>query len=555
MAYIIPAITEAAAAGALRGELETLRRLKAGLGPEYAVYHGVHWAAARGGGAAFGEIDFAIVNRDGEVLVVEQKNGALLETGDGLEKKYGANVKSVPAQIARNASAVKGNFRKQNPVARPLRVDCLLYCPDHRVLDVNAAGMDRYRIVDARRRGELADIVAGLLGPGTGADARLAKRVHGFFRQSFEVIPDVHASVDKQQEVFARLNGDLVRNIDRFEQAPRRLRVKGVAGCGKTGVAIHFYERALENGKHPLMLCFNRPLREKLNAVVSDGGVVQTWNGFCGRYLEDCGAPPVYPRGFDQDFWAKTMDRVRERALLNERLDEGWRFDTLIIDEAQDFDPEWIEILKLFLDDDSDILWLEDPNQNIRRTERPLEKGFAGFRADENYRSPRHIAHYIRKALSYEFECVNELPGFPVAVETWEAPEEQPALAAARVAELVRLGFRPDQVTVLTMRGFRNSAMSARDRLGNFTIRRFEDEYDRFGNQKMSDGQIYFDSIHRFKGQEAPAVILCDVDPDPDSLEHWNRLLYCGMTRVAVRLELLANRANPLCAPLIDAAR
>ena len=60
MAYVIPAVTEA---GAHRGELETLRRLKAGLGPEYTVYHGVHWAAARSGGTAFGEIDFAVVNR------------------------------------------------------------------------------------------------------------------------------------------------------------------------------------------------------------------------------------------------------------------------------------------------------------------------------------------------------------------------------------------------------------------------------------------------------------------------------------------------------------
>ena len=99
--------------------------------------------------------------------------------------------------------------------------------------------------------------------------------------------------------------------------------------------------------------------------------------------------------------------------------------------------------------------------------------------------------------------------------------------------------------------------MSERDRLGNFTIRRFEDEYDSCGNRKMSDGQIYFDSIHRFKGQEAPAIILCDVDPDPDPgrVEHWNRLLYCGMTRAAVRLEILADRANPLCAPPIAAAR
>ena len=71
-------------------------------------------------------------------------------------------------------------------------------------------------------------------------------------------------------------------------------------------------------------------------------------------------------------------------------------------------------------------------------------------------------------------------------------------------------------------------------------------EYDLFGNQLTTRGQIIFDSVGRFKGQESPAVILVDVDPDPADQERADRLLFAGMSRATVRLELVTSADNPL---------
>lgn len=57
--------------------------------------------------------------------------------------------------------------------------------------------------------------------------------------------------------------------------------------------------------------------------------------------------------------------------------------------------------------------------------------------------------------------------------------------------------------------------------------------------------------MRRFKGQQAPAVVLVDLDPMPDKLETFNRLLYSGMTRATVRLELLVKADNPLNEPYL----
>ena len=89
MAYIVPSdIGNLAPAGCHEPELATLARLKRELPADYTVFHSVHWTREYKGHTAFGEADFVLLNRSGEGLVVEQKNGHLEESAEGLRKRY-----------------------------------------------------------------------------------------------------------------------------------------------------------------------------------------------------------------------------------------------------------------------------------------------------------------------------------------------------------------------------------------------------------------------------------------------------------------------------------
>ena len=54
---------------------------------------------------------------------------------------------------------------------------------------------------------------------------------------------------------------------------------------------------------------------------------------------------------------------------------------------------------------------------------------------------------------------------------------------------------------------------------------------------------LLFESIRRFKGLQAAAVLLVDVDPRPDR-DVDLKALYCGMSRATVHLEMFAQRDN-----------
>lgn len=85
MARIIPSdLTRLALAGAHGPEIATLAHLRDALPEDYTVFHSVHWTRQYRGHTLYGEIDFVILNRAGQVLCIEQKNGPLEESqGEG----------------------------------------------------------------------------------------------------------------------------------------------------------------------------------------------------------------------------------------------------------------------------------------------------------------------------------------------------------------------------------------------------------------------------------------------------------------------------------------
>ncbi len=223
-----------------------------------------------------------------------------------------------------------------------------------------------------------------------------------------------------------------------------------------------------------------------------------------------------------------------------EPIPEEWQFDAMVVDEGQDFEQEWLEILDLFPRDGADVLWLEDPDQNLQgKAPVMLDDGFVGYRWGLNYRSPQSIAHFILDTLPFRFEPGNDLPGLGVGVHEYTDASEQPKVVTCVIHDLRRLGFLYDDIRVLTCRGVHSSVFSGRDVLGGVSIRRVTQGYDGSGNQVFTEGQLVFDSVRRFKGQQAPAVILVHVDPRSDRIAEEQRVLYCGMTRATVRLDVL----------------
>ncbi|MBI5330390.1 MAG: ATP-binding domain-containing protein [Betaproteobacteria bacterium] len=526
--------------GAAGREIETLARLGAALPDAYTVYHAVHWTNLERGFAVYGEIDFVVVNRAGDLLLIEQKSGFLEETPEGLVKRYAGKTKSVSLQLARTVTALRAKLHARCPEAH---VEYLLYCPDYQVRQVESAGLSPQRIVDARRREQLAALIQAALPPGE-AQPR-AQEAHRFLRDVIQLETDVSALIGRARALVTRVSGGLAHWARQLEFHPYRLRVAGTAGSGKTQLALAEYRATLERGGRPLYVCYNRPLADHFRRIAPPGGWAGAFHMLCDQRLRETGVTP--------DFRAPgAFEALTEQAAVLP-VTEAWRFDTVIVDEGQDFTEAWRDAVLAHAAPDARLLWLEDPLQNLYGRPPVALPGWVTLKAQGNCRSPRSVVRLLQSLLgeAAAMEAVGPLGDAGLEVLTYRDAAE----LKERVKEAIRLcyaaGFKRDDLALVSFRGREQSLLFPYTQLGPHTLRTFTGQYDLLGQPIYSEGDVLLETVYRFKGQSAPAVIFTEIDFETLD-DKAARKLFVGCTRAMMKLVLVVSERS--AARLLEAA-
>jgi hypothetical protein len=573
MARVIPdgwrELARGSEAASAQRHVETLAHLAAALPDDFTVYHAVHWTNVERGWSVFGEIDFAVVNRAGDLLLIEQMTGFLDEAPEGLRKRDRGRVRSVPVQIARTVATLQDKLRRR-PGTEAVSVDYLLYCPDYTVRRVESAGVSADRIVDATRRGELAKVVRGILAAeagaggnrGTAVTDRVAERgterggerggergsgrakealtahqqVDRFLRDVIELETDVSALIGRAEALVTRISGGLAHWARQLEFEPFRLHVDGTAGSGKTQLALAEYRDAVERGARPLYVCFNRPLADHFASVVPPGGEVCTFHTLCQKLLRDAGRSP--------DFSGPDPFGRMEADAAAVAVGERWRFDTVIVDEGQDFSIAWRELVLRHAREDARVVWLEDRMQSLYDRDSAPPAGWVTLHARSNHRSPRQVVRLLQSILPAQVRIEAAGPITDAGIELLEYRDRADTdglMSATKEAirKCLGEGFRRGDIAVVSFRGREHSAFAGLAQLGPHAIRGFTGRYDLFGQPVFTDGELLVESVYRFKGQSAPAVVLTEVDFD-ELDERAMRRLFVGATRATMKLAIVA---------------
>ncbi len=533
MAIIRPAgWRQLPATGAAQREIETLAVLEHRLPEAFLVYHGVHWTRFQSGFSLYGEIDFVVVAPNGRVLFVEQKSGFLEETEQGLHKVYGNRRKSVSDQMLRTVEQIQAKYARAHEGER-MTADVLLYCPDHVVRKPAIAGLDPALIVDGGRRDQLGAVIQSILREGAEDRARV-DAVRRFFEGELDLVPDIGAISQEARSLYSRISDGLAVWGRRFELSPFRLRVTGTAGSGKTQLALGALHDAARAGRRALYLCFNRPLAEHMAHLAPPGTLALSYHQLCDRVLRSFGrtldfADPDVFRRLEAEFTACTPD-------------DAWCFDDLLVDEGQDFEPAWVPALLRLVRPDGRAWWLEDPMQNLY-DRAPVElPGWARLHADTNYRSPQDVLALVNGLLGPHRSV---RAGSPIAGSEWEVltyADTASLLDATKkaITRCIGLGFKRPMIATLTYRGREGSALFRYDALTPYTLRRFTGEYDLLGSPVYTEGDVVLETVFRFKGQSAPAVVLTEIDFETCD-ESALRRLFVGATRATMKLILVVS--------------
>jgi superfamily I DNA/RNA helicase len=371
-------------------------------------------------------------------------------------------------------------------------------------------------------------------------------------RDNFEYAVSPRTDVESLEEIICQFTEEQFDALDLLDDNDRVV-FKGPAGTGKTLLAMEAVKRAISEGNRVLFVCYNNLLGDWLRVQTTDYSNDPTkyqCRTFHSLLLEIAGDKP--PKGVGPDYWRKELPvRALDRLLGDQ---EPWpTYDVLVIDEAQDLlEAEYLDVFELLLNGGlAGGKWAMFGDFE-RQAIYSLEGGAGAQQAIEDLseRAPIHAKYSLRincrnagpiaetlaltSGLAPGYKRVlHDIEGSDVDPLFYSSAHDQERQLAFAISNL-RLTFKAGEIIVLSMRNDENScagiakAGSCEARLA--PIRQVQDAQT-----------IPFASIHSFKGLEAPAVIITDIDSLSD--DKARSLLYVGMSRARIRLYLLMHES------------
>ena len=533
MAHLSPSLPPRAAINAGEyAELGLLKTLQTGLSDAYTLFHSVDWSRSLGGREQHGEIDIVVVNQSGDVLLIEVKSGGVDFQSDGIFKTYGDQRKSVTWQVRRQYGAMRSRLAAANLA---VHVSQLLVVPDARVRS-ETAQWPREQIVDSTEFEQVVSRVAGALGSGSPND--IQPLVLAFFENRFRVVPDVSALTGRLQQSVTRLSAGLATWVPRIEVPSGIIRVVGTAGSGKTQLALRMLREADAVGKRAAYLCFNRALADHMAKVLPVRVPAETFHEFAVRIARRFGMPV--------DFSSRSFFREVEAHCIERLAGSEPDLDFIVLDEVQDFHPEWVQALLSRLRPKGRALLLEDPEQQLYADREGFEIAeAAAVTSYENFRSPRALVKLINllRLTATEVEASSDFEGEMPDPIVYETPENLAVATIKGVQRCLDCGFALHDIAVISLRGRESSALQHLDQLGPWRTRHFTGAFDEGGDAKWTEGDLLLESVRRFKGQAAVAVVLTECEL-ADLGELNRRLLFVGLTRARVHLEWVVSKTT-----------
>ncbi len=336
---------------------------------------------------------------------------------------------------------------------------------------------------------------------------------------TFNVLPLAETELAMKNNAFTRMLENQYVILNFLENQPSAV-ISGVAGSGKTLLAVEKARRHSQNNERVLFLCYNKKLREHLNKTFPNENVdYYTLHGYamnlCGEY---------------DDFF-------KLKSSIEEMYDNGtFPYKHVIIDEAQDFgqgeinDHEILELLEIIVlsENVSGTFYLfYDKFQLIQGNKLPdyIQNAGCKLTLNTNCRNTANIAETSIRPLQ-----INQPKLIDSAIDgdsTEFYIESDTNTLIAQIDSTIKelLDKKYSDIVILTCATEKTSIL--KDKVSDEIF-------------KAHSKDITFTTCRKFKGLEADAILLVDVTAKTFTQESDSLIFYVGSSRAKHKLAVFA---------------
>jgi len=500
-----------------------------------------------------GEADFVVIAPGLGILVIEVKSHTDFDFKDGVWRlgKQDPTARGPIKQGRQAAHSIRQFLEAKHVNMHSLGiVSCAWFTStrardrlpgscewhDWEILDIE----DMKAPVDAIRRTLLAGIrhlkstVTGFGRAELGPDLQNAERIALLLRPNFEIGVSAGDLRNARNDQLIHFIDEQYTALDAMADNPAVL-FTGPAGSGKTFLAMEAARREVSSGHHGRLICFNSLLGKRLASDMphSPGFYVGT---FHSQMLNLTG---LTPRD-NSEFWATELPERAVEALLE--LGDAAQGDFLIVDEVQDLltEPNLLVFdllvkgglkhgrVLMFGDFEGQTIYDVGDGRDLLRSRMP---NLTMSKLVVNCRNLPRIGYAVNdiSGLKPGYQRFRrEDNGVNPSWLTYRRGEDQ----LPKLREAIRMlrevdKFNLNEIVILSPLAGASAAATTTDDWLKLVLRSAD-------GKPARGGTIHYSSIHAFKGLEAPAVIITDLDRQ--LIPNFGSVLYVGLTRATDRL-------------------
>ena len=536
------------------GEIEFFKRISQEEDiPDWTILHSLNIAPNHHQTRIMGEIDFLVIIPNLGMIAIEIKAHREIKVEDGvwfLGKSDRGGSRSPFIQIKDSMFSLQKYIADNNILLKEIPIFPLVIFT-HYELTLESVEFDRINYASSQefRSGKLSDLLKKKII--LAREAWFKKNSAQWLRANpdrpdksdiLNLIRLLRPNIELSNKVINHskiIQGELLKfTVEQFDALDSLadhpcVLFSGPAGTGKTFIAMESAIRAAKEGRKVLFICMNKLLGEQIKNQLNDytNITVSTLHALLKSY-----APRV---NLDIErkeyYWNNELPQVAYSNISNKSGDIA--YDLLIVDEAQDIigNDLWLDCLDLFLDDGlacgkwhffGDFIYQSIYNRNIAELElinnlRKRNPNFINYKLYKNCRntesSSRRSLNLIAMESPYKSYLRLESSILESQYYMYSNDFEQLKKLNEILKNCLKEGFNYSDIAILSKVAESKSLAYKNQSLLNAEI------------YSLASDSLRYTSIHKFKGLEAPIIILTDFDEiESDEAQ---KMMFTGATR------------------------
>ena len=368
-------------------------------------------------------------------------------------------------------------------------------------------------------------------------DAEIDKLAN-LLRGDFHFVPSMKDTVERTVKELCALTAEQYEVLESLFENPRTM-VSGVAGAGKTLIAMEQARRAYWEGKSVLYLCFNHNIAQYVQHQFEKDNVYIEAVTLYAFMMRTCGVE--WSPDLSQHFYEKELPATFMAA------EDVPAYDLVIIDEGQDLLTDtYLECIDRIVQDGlGDGTWAiyYDPNQNIFNSYAQLDAMIKKLRKEAyamswklhaNCRNTKQIANANILMTNIPNQGKPTVSGPQVEYDSYNGKDDERQKINAIVRKIKDGGAISSDFIILS----RYTLANPLNGLGLTGLDKDLGTLKTTGPLwKAKKNDVRFSTISGFKGLESKIVIIIDVDHFSD--EETRLLNYVAASRACAMLYVL----------------